>query len=238
MTIRIAMWSGPRNLSTAMMYAFAARGDCTVSDEPFYAAYLAQTKSPHPMQAEILAHHQTDPAKISLTGEQSTPLWYQKHMPHHMLPMMPRAWMAECRHAFLIRHPARVIASYARKRESPTFEDLGFLQQLRLFEQITQITGSPPPVIDSTDIRANPGPMLQALCIALEIPFVETMLHWPAGPKPYDGAWAPVWYGAVHTSTGFESAEGPLPDLPPEYQALADAAMPAYDALTRHKLSA
>jgi len=238
MTIRIAMWSGPRNLSTAMMYAFAARGDCTVSDEPFYAAYLAQTETAHPMQAEILAAHETDPTKIILNGDQLTPLWYQKHMPHHLLPTMPTAWMADCRHAFLIRHPARVIASYARKRESPTLEDLGFTQQLRLFETITQLTGAPPPVIESTDIRANPGPMLRKLCAALDIPYTPNMLRWPAGPKPYDGAWAPVWYGAVHGSTGFETAEGPLPDLPPAYQILADAAIPAYDALSTHKLTA
>ncbi|WP_323036022.1 HAD family hydrolase [Pararhodobacter sp.] len=237
MTIKIAMWSGPRNLSTAMMYAFAARGDCTVTDEPFYAAYLALSGLPHPMQTEILARHETDPSKISLTHEQPTPLWYQKHMFHHMLPEMPTAWMAECRHAILIRHPARVIASYARKRESPTLDDLGMVQQLQMFDTIRRVTGSPPPVVDSTDIRANPGPMLAALCAALAIPFTPKMLTWPVGPKPYDGAWAPVWYGAVHQSSGFDAAEGPLPDLSAAHQALAEAAMPAYDALAARKLT-
>ena len=237
MTTRIAMWSGPRNLSTAMMYAFAARGDCTVSDEPFYAAYLAQTRDPHPMQDQILASQENDPARVALTGSQPTPIWYQKHMTHHMLPAMPTAWMKTCRHAFLIRHPARVVASYARKRESPTLDDLGFLQQRRLFDQQCQDTGAAAPVIDSTDIRANPGPMLDALCRSLDIPYTPTMLEWTAGPKPYDGIWAPVWYHAVHQSTGFDAAEGPLPTLSPDDQALADAAMPAYAALKAYALS-
>lgn len=238
MTTRIAMWSGPRNLSTAMMYAFAARGDCTVSDEPFYAAYLARSGIPHPMRDAILAAQPTDPAQIDLSHDCATPIWYQKHMTQHMLPDMPTGWMAACRHAFLIRHPARVVASYARKRESPTLEDLGFVQQLRLFDHICQITGTLPPVIDSTDIRANPGPILAALCAALDIPFTPAMLHWPAGPKPYDGVWAPAWYHAVHASTGFDAAEGPLPVLTPNNQQTAAAAMPAYLALAERKLCA
>ena len=209
MTIRIAMWSGPRNLSTAMMYAFAARGDCDVTDEPFYAAYLEQSGVDHPMRAEILASQPTDPAAVLLTGGApgGAPIWYQKHMTQHMLPGMPTGWMTACRHAFLIRHPARVVASYARKREAPTLEDIGFVQQQTLFEQVRALTGQTPPVIDSADIRANPGPMLQALCAALDIPWTDRMLHWPAGPKPYDGVWAPVWYHAVHASTGFDAAE-------------------------------
>ena len=134
MTIRIAMWSGPRNLSTAMMYAFAARGDCDASDEPFYAAYLALSGLDHPMRDQVLASQPTDPERVRLTGEGpgGAPIWYQKHMVHHMLPQMPRGWMSDCRHAFLLRHPARVIASYARKREAPTAEDLGFGLQLSL----------------------------------------------------------------------------------------------------------
>jgi len=237
MTIRIAMWSGPRNLSTAMMYAFSARGDCRVSDEPFYAAYLAKTGIDHPMRSEILASQPNDPAKVALTQDQPTALWYQKHMTQHMLPDMPTDWMAHCQHAFLIRHPARVVASYARKREAPTLDDIGFLQQEHLFNTIRERTGTTPPVIDSTDIRAAPEPMLRALCNALKIPFTDAMLHWPAGPKPEDGVWARVWYNAVHASTGFDAAEGPLPDLPEQYQSVADAAMPAYLTLAAHKLT-
>jgi len=238
MTLRIAMWSGPRNLSTAMMYAFAARGDCGVSDEPFYAAYLALTGLDHPMRAAVLASQPQDPAAVALTGPapEGQPLWYQKHMTQHMLAQMPLGWTEECRHAFLIRHPARVVASYVRKREAPVLADLGFLQQVEIFDRVAQRTGSAPPVVDSTALRAAPEATLRALCAALGIGWTDRMLHWPAGPKPYDGVWAPVWYHAVHASTGFDGAEGPLPDLPADYARLAEAALPAYDAMARYAL--
>jgi hypothetical protein len=239
MTLRIAMWSGPRNLSTAMMYAFAARGDCDVSDEPFYAAYLARTGLEHPMRDAILASQPTDPRAVRLVGEApgGAPVWYQKHMTQHMLADMPVDWMASCRHAFLIRHPARVIASYVRKREEPVLADIGFLQQQALFERVAAQDGAAPPVVDSADIRAAPAPVLRALCAALGLAWTDRMLSWPAGPKPYDGVWAPVWYHAVHASTGFDAAEGPLPDLPPAYARLAEAAMPAYEALARYRIT-
>jgi len=238
MTIRIALWSGPRNLSTAMMYAFAARGDCAVTDEPFYAAYLAATGLEHPMRESVLASQPRDPAQVVLTGPApgGQPIWYQKHMTQHMLPEMPLDWMAECRHAFLIRHPARVIASYTRKREQPTLEDLGFRRQVELFDRVAQREGVAPPVLDSTALRAAPEARLKALCEALGIGWTSRMLHWPAGPKPYDGVWAPVWYGAVHASTGFDAAEGPLPDLPAAYARLAEAAMPHYESLAAQAL--
>lgn len=240
MTHRIAMWSGPRNLSTAMMYAFAARGDCTVVDEPFYANYLLQTGIDHPMRAEIVAAQPTDPALVVATllgdGVPERPIVYQKHMCQHMIDNVSRDWMPACTNVFLIRHPARVVASYARKREGPSAADLGFSRQAELFDGLAQRTGSAPLVIDSTDIRARPGPMLQALCRALGIPFTPAMLSWPSGPKPFDGVWAPHWYGAVHRSTGFDGAEGPLPTLEPRYQALAEAALPEYARLAQFRL--
>ncbi|GAB1378825.1 branched chain amino acid aminotransferase [Pararhodobacter aggregans] len=238
MTIRIAMWSGPRNLSTALMYAFAARGDCAVTDEPFYAAYLAMTGLDHPMREAVLSSQPQDPAVVALAGEapDGKPIWYQKHMTQHMLEGVPRDWMGDCRHAFLIRHPARVVASYSKKREEPVLADLGFVQQAELFDRVAQAEGVAPPVIDSTALRAAPEARLKALCEALGIGWTPRMLRWEAGPKPYDGVWAPVWYHAVHASTGFEAAEGPLPELPPAYARLAEAAMPAYEALAQHAL--
>ncbi len=234
------MWSGPRNLSTAMMYAFAARGDCAVWDEPFYAAYLAATGLDHPMRAEILAAHEADPARVAaacsgpIPQEQS--LFYQKHMTVHMIPGLGRGFMRDCVNVFLIRHPARVVASYAKKREGPTLLDIGFVQQAELFDEVTGWLGRPPVVVDSLDIRANPRETLDKLCKAIGIPFTEKMLIWPAGGHPSDGIWAPHWYGAVHRSTGFEEPEGPLPDLSPEYQALADQALPHYQRLAAFKL--
>lgn len=238
--MKIAMWSGPRNLSTAIMYAFAARGDCAVWDEPFYAAYLARTGIDHPMRDAIIATDDTDPTRIAATCTGPTPdgkaLHYQKHMTLHMIPEFDRGFMRALTNVFLIRHPARVVASYSQKREAPTLADIGFVQQAELFDQVAGWTGRPPLVIDSADIRANPRESLTKLCTALGIPFTENMLHWPAGPKPYDGVWAPHWYNAVHASTGFGDPEGPLPTLPAEYAPLVEQALPHYQRLAAHKL--
>lgn len=233
--MKIAMWSGPRNLSTALMYAFAARPDCAVTDEPFYAAYLAATGIDHPMREAVIASQPTDPDTVAqtLTGPNpgGKPHWYQKHMTLHLIPAFDRAFLKGLTNAFLIRHPAQVIASYARKREAPTLADLGFVQQAELFDRVADLTGMAPPVISAEAIRADPRAALTRLCAALGLPFDPVMLSWPAGPKPQDGVWAPHWYGAVHRSTGFEAPEGPLPDLPPAFQRLADQAMPHYHRL-------
>ncbi|RMH49724.1 MAG: HAD family hydrolase [Alphaproteobacteria bacterium] len=230
------MWSGPRNLSTAMMYAFAQRGDCDVWDEPFYAAYLKVSGAAHPMREEILAAHSADPAEIAARCAGPAPdgsaHFYQKHMTHHMLPGFDRGWFAHVRHVFLIRHPARVIASYDDRNPDPTLEDLGLPQQTALFAEITRLTGQRPLVIDSADIRAAPERMLRALCAALGLPFRRQMLSWPAGGHRRDGVWARHWYGAVHRSTGFAGPEGPLPALAPHLRPLLDAALPHYAALS------
>jgi hypothetical protein len=233
MTVRIAMWSGPRNLSTAMMYAFAARGDTRVWDEPFYAAYLAATGLPHPMAAVVIAAGERDPARVAAACVSDVPeaVFYQKHMTLHMIDGFDRVFMTGLTHAFLIRHPARVIASYAAKREEPTLPDIGFTQQWELFDQVCQMTGTAPPVVDSAQVRADPGPVLAALCARVGIPFTDRMLDWSAGPKAFDGVWASHWYGAVHASTGFGGAEGPLPVLDGALARLCDQAMPWYDRM-------
>jgi hypothetical protein len=155
-----------------------------------------------------------------------------------MLPGFDRSFMKDCENVFLIRHPARVVASYARKRENPTLADIGFVRQAELFDEVAQQLGRAPLVIDSADILANPQGALSALCAALEIPFTERMLHWPAGPKPHDGTWAPHWYNSVHQSTGFDTAEEPLPALSDENAALAEAALPFYQQLRLHCIAA
>lgn len=238
---RIAMWSGPRNISTAMMYAFAARGDCAVWDEPFYAAYLAGTGLAHPMAAEVMAAGMTDPAEVAAAclapppGGQ--PVFYQKHMSQHMIDGVPRDWIEGVTNAFLIRHPCRVMASFSAKYEDVDLKDIGFVQQAELFDQVADRLGQPPVVVDSADIRRAPGPMMQALCAALGIPYAPAMLHWPAGPKPYDGVWAPHWYGAVHRSTGFADPEGPMPVLTGRLAAIAEAALPSYERLASFSLT-
>jgi len=234
------MWSGPRNLSTAMMYAFAARGDCAAVDEPFYGAYLAATGIDHPMRDAVIGSQPDDPAQVAAGLLGPIPggklLYYQKHMTLHMIPELDRRFMRQLTNVFLIRHPARVVASYAKKREAPTLADIGFVQQAELFDEVSGWLGHAPLVIDSADIRADPEGMLRLLCARLNIGFVSEMLHWPAGPKPYDGVWAPHWYGAVHRSTGFEAAEGPLPALAGEFAQLAAAALPYYERLAAYKM--
>lgn len=230
--MRIAMWSGPRNLSTAMMYSFGARSDFAVMDEPFYAPYLATTRQDHPMRDAIITAHETDPAKVALACSDGGNLHlYMKHMPHHMVAGFPLDWAKTCVNIHLIRHPARVIASYIAKREAPTLDDIGFVQQSRLFNEIGGL------VIDSTDIRAHPEMMLPALCAAIDLPFDPAMLKWSAGPKAEDGVWAAHWYGAVHQSTGFAGAEGALPTLTKNAADLCAAALPYYNEMSAKKLT-
>jgi len=238
--VRIAMWSGPRNLSTALMRSFGNRPDCVVSDEPFYAAYLQISGLDHPMRREILRHHETDWRKVDAALAGPPPagrqLWYQKHMTHHMLPEIGRGFMRACRHAFLIRHPARVLASYAVKREAVAFDDIGFVQQEALFEEAASIAGEAPPVVDADALLADPSRELRRLCAALAIPFSEAMLSWPAGPRTTDGIWASHWYDAVNRSTSFSPAR-PAPILDdPHLRKLEEQALPIYDRLARHAL--
>jgi hypothetical protein len=233
----VATWSGPRNLSTALMYAFAQRADFEVRDEPFYAAFLAATGRDHPMREAVLESQPVDPARVAADCIAPTDgrHRYLKLMAHHMVPGVDAGVMAECRNVFLIRHPARVLASYAAKREDPTLEDIGAHRMSELFAQASA-RGPAPIVVDSADIRADPEGMLRALCAALGLPFDPAMLAWPAGGNPADGVWAPHWYGAIHRSTGFAGPEGPLPDLPAPLARLAAAARPSYEALARRRL--
>jgi hypothetical protein len=242
LSVRIAMWSGPRNISTAMMRSFENRPDTAVVDEPFYAAYLAQSGIDHPMREETLAAYPTDTRAIvrSLLGPipDGRPIFYQKHMTHHMLDGFDRSWIAECRNAFLIRAPERVLASYTEKRPDVALADIGFVQQSELFDQEADRLGHAPPVIESEDVLANPRAALTALCAALDIPFMEKMLAWPAGRRASDGVWGKVWYEAVERSTGFapQKSRPPKP-LADEYRAIADAARPHYERLFAHRLS-
>ena len=206
--LRIAMWSGPRNISTAMMRAWENRGDCAVSDEPLYAAFLAMTGIDHPGRDEVIAAGETDPARVieSLLGPvpDHHPVWYQKHMSHHLLPGMAREWIPKLRNVLLIRDPVEVVASYVKSRATIAPEDIGVLQQVDLFDEIKRVTGAPPPVIDAGDFLRAPEAYLRWLCEWLGIEFTEQMLAWPAGKRNSDGIWAKYWYAAVEASTGFE----------------------------------
>jgi hypothetical protein len=238
--VRIAMWSGPRNISTAMMRSFGARSDTAVVDEPFYAAYLARTGIDHPMRAEVLASQPNDWRDVvaTLLGPVpgGKPLSYQKHMTHHMLPEIDRAWLNRVRSAFLIRSPAAVLASYVRKRTSVTLDDIGIVRQRELFDREADRLGVAPPVVDAADILGDPGRVLPRLCAALGIEYTDAMLSWPAGRRATDGVWAPAWYAAVEQSTGFETAPHASASLTPDLQRLADAARPYYESMAPHRL--
>jgi len=235
--VNIAMWSGPRNISTAMMYAFAARDDCKVWDEPFYAWYLKTTSLAHPMGDEVIAAGITDADEVikRCTAPQ-TGLHYQKHMTQHMLESLDRQWIAKVKNAFLIRSPEKVLASYSIKREDVTLADIGYVEQLEIFKQIADQTGNAPPVVDSDRFLAAPERGLHALCAALEIPYQHSMLSWPKGPKSYDGIWAAHWYNAAHQNTGFSVPAVREITLTPELQKIADKAQPIYQELRQHAL--
>ncbi|WP_026375812.1 hypothetical protein [Aestuariibacter salexigens] len=234
MTRRIAMWSGPRNISTAMMRSWENRHDCDVVDEPFYAFYLNQTKSPHPMFDEILASQSCDYQQVVslLTeGPCDAPLQYQKHMTHHMLEGVDLHWTASLTHCFLIRDPAQIIDSYTRSRGVCSAEDIGIIRQWELYQQISQLSGQAIPVIDSNWVLHDPAYALQRLCEALQLPFDSSMLSWPQGRRHSDGVWADHWYHNVEASTGFGRYEQRQVNLDQEQLAVLEQVMPAYEAL-------
>ena len=238
MAVRIAMWSGPRTVSTAMMRAWENRPDTVVIDEPLYAYYLSQTALDHPGRDEVIASQPTDWREVLRELSQGplrddVTIAYAKHMTHHVLPSVDLAAFAPFRHAFLIRDPRSLLASYARVRSAPTLDDLGLRQQAWLFEEFGG------PVIDSADVLAAPEPTLRALCTALGVPFTPAMLAWPPGPRDSDGVWAPYWYDSVWRSTGFRPPAPPSapPALDPALEPLLAQCLPYYERLQKFRSS-
>jgi hypothetical protein len=238
--IRIAMWSGPRNISTAMMRSFENRPDTSVIDEPFYACYLARTGADHPLRAEVLASQPVTSERVVETLLGPVPggrrVFYQKHMTHHMVDVIELSWMAQVTNAFLIRSPDDVLLSYAKVRGTPTPEEIGIPQQRVLFERVADLLGQAPPVIDGGDVLGDPRQMLSKLCAALGIDFLDTMLSWPAGRRETDGVWAPAWYASVEKSTGFALPREERVALPDPLRRVADAVRPDYERLARFRL--
>lgn len=215
----IAMWSGPRNISTAMMRAWENRADTIVHDEPFYAHYLANTDYDHPSKQEIINTYETDWRKVAqqLTGDlpDNKSIYYQKHMTHHMLPHMRNDWMLNVNNCFLIRDPRRVLLSFSKVIPNPDIEQTGIPQQIALFNFVREQTGQIPPVLSSKDVLSNPRQALSVLCEAIDIPFDEAMLSWRAGKRDSDGIWAKHWYASVEKSTEFmpyQEDNTPIPE--------------------------
>mgnify|MGYP006101699447 CR=1 FL=1 len=237
--MRLAVWSGPRNISTAMMYSFANRSDFEAVDEPFYASYLKYTGLNHPMRDDILGSQSDDPYKVieMLTKESEPSLGsqYQKHMTQHMIRQIPREWMLSVTNVFLLRHPARVVASFAKKYPNPTIDDIGFSQQVALFRYLRD-AGQTPLVLNSENLREEPEAKLRDLCRGLGIEFESSMLSWPKGGMTCDGIWASHWYDAVHSSSGFGNREGTLPLLTGSLSDLATKALTDYEFMMKYSL--
>ncbi|WP_293947480.1 sulfotransferase-like domain-containing protein [Sneathiella sp.] len=237
-TIRLSMWSGPRNISTAMMRAFASRPGCRAVDEPFYAYYLAKTGLKHPMYEEVIASQPTDWQVVAanLNGPHSAQELYIKQMTHHMLEEVDLGAFRHHRNCFLIRDPRRVIASYAVKWDRITTDDIGIRRQLEIFEALQRLTGETPVVVEAEDILKNPEDMLRKLCAALDINWQPEMLSWPAGRRPEDGVWATHWYASVEATTGFAPYEEKEITLNDDLEQLAAEQQPSYDALRAYKI--
>ncbi len=229
----IAMWSGPRNISTAMMYSFANRSDCVAWDEPFYGAYLKESGLTHPMRENILQSCETDWSEVAkrCASQSEKPIFYQKHMTHHMLANFSRKFIRTLTNSFLIRSPEKVLASYAKKHDEVSLHAIGFVEQAEIFDEVAQHLGHAPPVVDADLHLENPRESLVKLCPALAIPFDEAMLHWAKGQKSCDGVWAPHWYNAVWQSTGFEKQAEREISLGATLHKVADQARPYYEKL-------
>lgn len=238
--VRIAMWSGPRNISTALMRAWGSRDDTAVFDEPFYAHYLKETGIPHPGREEILAHQTSDWREVvrQLTGPipQGKAIFYQKQMAHHLLPSIGRGWMRQVVHGFLIRDPREMLVSLAKVTPNPRVEDTGLPQQWDIFTMVQRESGVTPLVLDARDVLRHPQAHLRALCVALGVPFQGAMLAWKPGPRPTDGIWAKYWYAEVEASSGFQPYRPKTEELPAHLETVYVDCLEFYKQLYSYRL--
>jgi Sulfotransferase domain len=232
--VRLAVWSGPRNISTALMRSWENRPDTMVIDEPLYAHYLDVTGLDHPGRDEVIAAGETDWRTVAAALLGPAPdgidVVYQKHMTHHLLPSIDRGWIAGLTNVMLIREPREVVASYVRSRVDVTADDIGLPQQVQLYEELAA-AGTPPPIIDARDFLLQPESYLRALCRHVGVPFAAPMLAWPPGPRDSDGVWGRYWYDAVWKSTGFAEHRARDPHLEGPLAAVAEACSPMYERL-------
>ncbi len=246
------MWSGPRNISTAMMRSWAGRADTAVVDEPFYAYYLKVTGKKHPGAGEIIANGETDWRKVvekcrsnlnmprhsaaKAGGPTNKRIFYQKQMTHHLLPEVDRSWLGDVTNCFLIRDPRDVILSYIKKNPDPALGDLGFVQQIEIFDFVRKRARSKPPVIDAKDVLRNPERMLRLLCDAIGAEFDSAMLSWPPGLRETDGIWAKYWYSDLAKSTSFQPYQPKQGVIPDDLRAIYESCRQCYERLYEYRL--
>ncbi|MEO1065040.1 MAG: sulfotransferase family protein [Actinomycetota bacterium] len=238
MTVRINMWSGPRNLSTAMMYAWAQRADTTAVDEPLYAHYLRITGASHPGREEVLASQDVDgPAVVRdvILGEYETPVVFLKQMAKHLVGL-DRAFLGECRNVLLTRDPWDMLTSLQVQLPDATLDETGFVELVEILEA-TLAAGEEPIVVETRAMLADPPGVLGQLCERLDVPYDEAMLTWPAGPKDVDGVWAPHWYDGVHASTGWQRYEPKEAELLPALEPVLEAAEPLHARLVPYRIA-
>lgn len=238
--IRIAMWSGPRNISTAMMRAWGNRADTTVCDEPLYSFYLKQTGLDHPGAEEVIASQDPDWRNVvsamigPVPGKKS--IFYQKQMAHHLLPEIERDWLDHVFNGFLIREPREMLTSLVKVLPEVRLEDTGLPQQVEIFHRVRERTGQIPPVIEAKDVLGDPRGMLSQLCNVVGVPFDEAMLSWPPGPRETDGVWAKHWYDGVYQTTSFQPYRPKPDEVPPELLGVLERAEECYQLLFEHRL--
>lgn len=235
------MWSGPRNISTAMMRSWGNRADTAVVDEPFYAYYLARSGKDHPMAQQVIASGETDWRKV-VEQLRNSPvaggkqIFFQKQMTHHLLPEVDRAWILDLTNCFLIRDPREVILSYIKKNQKPALEDLGFIQQCEIFDFVRDATKAISPVVDADDVLRNPERILRLLCNAIGVEFDKAMLSWPPGFRETDGIWARHWYDAVVKSTSFQRYEPRKGEIPESLREIYEKCHECYELLYKYRL--
>jgi len=238
--IRIAMWSGPRNISTAMMRAWGNRSDTVVIDEPFYAFYLKATGKQHPDAEEVIATGEIDWRKVVARLTDPIPndkrIFFQKQMTHHLLPGVGRQWLDAVTNCFLIRDPRDVIASYIKQWENPALEDLGYVQQAEIFDFVRTRAKSLPPILDAKDVLENPERMLRLLCKLVGVEFSESMLSWPSGLRETDGVWARYWYTDVARTTSFRPYRPMHGEVPERLREAYERCRECYQRLYEHRL--
>ena len=240
--LRLAMWSGPRNISTALMRSWGNRPDTVVCDEPLYAHYLTVTKLPHPGAEETMAHHEADWRKVVawLTGPipEGKSVFYQKHMANHLLPNIELDWLDALTHCFLIREPREMLTSLIEILPRPTVLDTGLPQQVQIYDWVRQRTNRTPPIVDSRDILENPRGVLTRLCAEVGLSFTEEMLSWPPGFRSTDGVWAKYWYAKVETTTTFAAYRPKSDPVPAELHGVLDECNRLYARLYESRLTA
>ena len=231
---RLAVWSGPRNISTSLMRSFSNRGDCKVMDEPFYGAYLFKTRKCHPLRDEIIKNMSTNYNEIAKRCSESNfseKILYQKQMAHHLCSELDLKFLDRVHNIFLIREPEYVVRSFNEKVENFGLEDIGIKQQLRIFEYLLEKTGRAPFVFSSSDLLAKPEETLRKICKHAGIKFSKKMLSWPKGPHPDDGIWGKIWYHNTNKSTSFISGNSRKVNLTVYQKSIVDQAYPYYQKL-------